>query len=309
MRVWIAGGLATLMMGASVGSARADDHNAVLAETLFREGRAAIDAGDLATACSKFDHSYRLDPAPGTLLNLADCEERRGRLATAWERFNRMYDTLAPNDDRRALARSRADAVASRLPKVKLVLAKDVPAEARVLRDGAPVDPAAIGTLVPTDPGAHVLVVHLDGHRDEKLELKVAEGEKREVTLHAGPLLPPPPPIVPPPPEHHGLGGRRVVGLVVAGAGVLALGGGGVVGGIALGTQSQSDKTCSGGVCTDQHGIDLHEQAKTQALVADILFAAGGAFVVVGAVLWFTGKPSKTSVGFAPNGIFVRGTF
>ena len=310
MRDFLAGGFAVSVMGIVLGlaaPARADDP--VLAEALFREGRAAIDAGDLATACSKFEQSYRLDPAPGTLLNLGDCEERRGRLATAWERFNRMHDTLAPNDDRRALARSRADAVASRLPKVKVVLAKDTPNDARVVRDGAPLDPAALGTLVPIDPGAHVLVVHVDGRRDEKVQLEMAEGEKREVTLHAGPLLPPPPVVVPPP-EHHGLGGRRVVGLVVAGVGVLALGGGGVVGALALGTQSQSQKTCSNGVCTDQQGIDLHERAKTQALVADVLFAAGVAFGAVGAVLWFTGKPSaKTSVGFAPNGVFLRGVF
>ena len=309
MRAFVAGAIVIM---AHATPAHADDRDAVLAETLFREGRAAIDAGDLPTACAKFEHSYRLDPAPGTLLNLADCEERRGRLATAWERFNRMYDTLAPNDDRRTLARTRADAVASRLPRVKVTLASGTPANARVLRDGVFVDPAAIGTLVPIDPGAHVLVVHADGRRDEKLELTMAEGERRDVTLHAGSLLPPPPPIVvAPPPEHHALGGRRIAGLVVAGAGVLALGSGGILGGIALGTQSQSQQTCSNGVCSDQHGVDLHAQAQTQALVADVLFVASAALVATGAVLFFTGKPSAkaASVGFAPNGIFVRGAF
>ena len=308
MRSILAGAFAIGLVFTAASSARADG-DPVLAEALFREGRAAVDAGDLPKACSKFEQSYRLDPAPGTLLNLGDCEERRGRLATAWERFNRMYDTLAPTDDRRALARSRADAVASRLPRVKVTLTKDTPSDARVLRDGTPLDAAAIGTLVPIDPGAHVLVVHVDGRRDEKLELEIAESERREVTLHAGPLLPPPPPIVVTPPEHHALGGRRVAALVVVGACVLALGGGGVVGGVALGTQTQSQKTCAGGVCTDQRGIDLHEQAKTQALVADVLFIAGAAFVATGAVLWLTGKPSKTTVGLAPNGIFLRGAF
>lgn len=301
------GGVFAIAIITGAHSARADG-DPVLAETLFREGRAAVDAGDLPKACAKFEQSYRLDPAPGTLLNIGDCEERRGRLATAWERFNRMYDTLGPNDDRRALARSRADAVASRLPRVKVILTKDTPSDARVLRDGTPLDPAAIGTLVPIDPGAHVLVVHVDGRRDEKLDLTIAEAEKREVTLHAGPLLPPPPPIVVQP-ERHPLGARRFVGLVVMGVGALALGGGGVTGGIALGTQSQSQKTCSSGVCTDQRGIALHDQARTQALVADVLFVAGAAFVATGAVLFLTGKPSKTTVGLAPNGIFLRGTF
>ena len=308
MRSVLAGAFAIAIAITSAGAARAEERDAVLAETLFREGRAAIDAGDLPTACAKFEQSYRLDPAPGTLLNLGDCEEKRGRLATAWERFNRMHDTLGANDDRRVLARSRADAVAARLPRVKIVLAKDTPDGARVLRDGAPLDPAAIGTLVPIDPGAHVLVVHVDGRRDEKIDVRMAEAERREITLHAGPLLPPPPVIVPPP-EHHGLGGRRVAALVVAGAGVLSLGAGFVTGGIALGTQGDAQKTCANGVCSDQHGVDLHEQAKTQALVADVLFGVGVACVAAGAVLWLTGKPSRTSVGLAPSGLVVRGVF
>ncbi|NOU28880.1 MAG: hypothetical protein HOO96_13330, partial [Polyangiaceae bacterium] len=49
------------------------------AETLFREGRKALEAGDYAVACAKFAESQRIEPAPGTLLNLAGCEERSGK--------------------------------------------------------------------------------------------------------------------------------------------------------------------------------------------------------------------------------------
>jgi hypothetical protein len=288
--------------------ALAGDHDSVLAETLFREGRQAVDAGDLKGACDKFAHSYRLDPAPGTLLNLGDCEERLGKLASAWVHFIQLHDVLAPADDRRALAQSRADAVSVRLPRVRVVLAKSTPEGARVLRDGAPLDSAAIGMLVPVDPGSHVLVVHVDGRRDRETKITVAEAEKRDVTLEAGALLPPPV-VALPPPEHHGLGGRRVVAVVVAGAGVLALGAGFVTGGVALGTQSQSNKTCNSGVCSDQTGVDLHEQAKTQALVADVLLGVGVVALAAGAVLWFTGKPATAAVGLAPNGIVLRGVF
>src|SRR4051812_46966665 len=288
-------------------AARASD--AVLAEALFREGRAASDAGDLATACSKFAQSYRLDPAPGTLLNLGDCEERRGKLASAWETFNRLYDTLAPTDDRRTLARGRSDAIAARLARVRITLAKESPADARVLRDGTPLDPAALGTLVPIDPGAHVLVVHVPDHVDKKIDIKLAEGEKRDVTLEAGPLVPPVV-VAPPPPEHHGLGTQRIVGLVIAGGGVLALGGGFVTGGIALSTESRSQKHCTGSVCSDQAGIDLHETAKTEALVADIVLGVGVVALAVGAVLFLTGKPShKTNMGLVHDGFAFGGVF
>ena len=51
------------------------------ADTLFRQGRASAEAGDYPHACVAFTESFRLEPALGTLLNLADCEEHVGRVA------------------------------------------------------------------------------------------------------------------------------------------------------------------------------------------------------------------------------------
>src|SRR5262245_31877335 len=64
------------------------------AEALFEEGRSALAAGDLDLACARFRESNRLDPAVGTVLNLADCEEKRGKLATAWTLFRRASTEL-----------------------------------------------------------------------------------------------------------------------------------------------------------------------------------------------------------------------
>jgi len=57
------------------------------AETLFDEGRRLLVQNKLPEACSKFAESQRLDPAIGTQLNLGDCYERTGRLASAWAQF------------------------------------------------------------------------------------------------------------------------------------------------------------------------------------------------------------------------------
>ena len=57
--------------------------HATAAEALFVEGRQLFAQGDFAKACPKFEESNRLDPAVGTLLNLAACEEKAGKRAQA----------------------------------------------------------------------------------------------------------------------------------------------------------------------------------------------------------------------------------
>ena len=53
--------------------------NKAAAEALFDEGRALMDKGDIGGACREFEESDRLDPAPGTLLNLAGCYDGLGQ--------------------------------------------------------------------------------------------------------------------------------------------------------------------------------------------------------------------------------------
>jgi hypothetical protein len=88
----------------------ADDRNH--ATQLFEQGRQRKDAGDVIGACESFEASYKLDPAPGTALNVGACAERAREWYRAWE----LYDTAATifmrqSDNRARFARARADAV------------------------------------------------------------------------------------------------------------------------------------------------------------------------------------------------------
>ena len=67
----------------------------VEAEQLFREGREAMKRADYALACPSFERSLALDPALGTLLNLAVCEEKRGRLGQALARYRQFVELAA----------------------------------------------------------------------------------------------------------------------------------------------------------------------------------------------------------------------
>src|SRR5687768_12013927 len=60
------------------------------AEVAFDEAIALSEAGKYEEACSKFEESDRLDHAMNTLFNLADCYEKIGRIASAWEAFSKV---------------------------------------------------------------------------------------------------------------------------------------------------------------------------------------------------------------------------
>jgi tetratricopeptide (TPR) repeat protein len=93
-----------LVLAARPRAASAGDPPA--AQALFKQGRDAAKRGDHATACEKFAESYRLDPAPGTLLNLGDCKERLGMLASAWQYYTAAAEQLS--DERTDIARQRS---------------------------------------------------------------------------------------------------------------------------------------------------------------------------------------------------------
>jgi Tfp pilus assembly protein PilF len=59
----------------------------MLAEKLFDEGRKAMSAGDYKTACPKFEESHRIEPAVGSLINLAACLELSGQPAAACQNY------------------------------------------------------------------------------------------------------------------------------------------------------------------------------------------------------------------------------
>src|SRR5262245_38471557 len=94
------------------------------AEALFQEGRSLLIAGKVDEACPKPEESQRLDPAAGTLLALALCHERQGKLAKAWAEFVDIEGRSRRDGraDREQMARQRAEALRPRLSTLTLRL-------------------------------------------------------------------------------------------------------------------------------------------------------------------------------------------
>src|SRR5438445_2081122 len=121
-RRWLAPTLLFAM--SSVSPARAETGAAA---ALFDDGRDAMKRGDFDVACARFDESNRLEPAVGTELNLALCEEKLGHELSAWRRLQRVIDVLPQGDDRLPIARQHRDDIDARLPRVRLIAGPPLP--------------------------------------------------------------------------------------------------------------------------------------------------------------------------------------
>lgn len=142
--------LCVLAMLAMSTTAHADE-----ATEAFRRGQEHANAGRWAEACPLFAASYRADPQIGVLLHLADCNERIGKLATAWGQFNDAADLAAKRkDDREAIARDRATALAPKLSKLKLTAPPAIVPGLVVKRDGVDIT-VFVGSELAVDPGEH----------------------------------------------------------------------------------------------------------------------------------------------------------
>ncbi len=279
------------------------------AEALFREGRRLFDAGSYPAACAKLAESERLDPAPGTLLNLAGCYEKNGQTASAWATFKQAVSASHQKGraDWEELARARAAALEPSLSRLTISLVASTDG-LEVRRDGALVGQAELGTAIPVDPGPHVIDATAPKHTAFHQSIDVAGGGANqavsipELAVDAGAAS---------------TGGgepgssspgstQRLVGLVVTGAGVVGIGIGAVFGVIAmskentaLGSDCTADKYCN------QQGVQLGQDAHGAATASTIAFGVGAAAVAGGLALYFLApkNPSAPTVGLRASGL------
>lgn len=268
--------IATAAISLTPSPALADAPDPVTAEALFRQGRASIDAGDYARATLAFSESQRLDPAPGTLLNLADCEEHVGRLASAWSHFLRVESLLPATDERREIAHERGAALAPRVPWMTIALASGMPRDARVFRDDVEVDVARGTAPSPVDPGPHTVLVVAPWHESKSVTVNAVERETVRFVATPGQVVAQ---DIPPATSSH------TAVWIVGGAGVAALGLGTYFGARALAERSVSDASCAGSVCSNPTGLSAYESARSDARVADVALGIGVVALAVGGAL------------------------
>ncbi|MBX3232291.1 MAG: hypothetical protein KIT84_21950 [Labilithrix sp.] len=279
-------------------AAYADDE----AEALYREGRKAALAKDWTAACASFRASAEREPAPGTLLNLGDCEEHRGNLREARARFEASVRLFKSDDDRAAYARQRLAAIERKIPKLTVKLQPGSPADARIDLDGAPL--ASKGTIA-LDPGAHVLVVHAPGRSDVESRITLAEGEDRTIVLAAGARTAvEPAPVVhaPEPRPAPESSGTRTAGWLVLGAGGVGIATGLVAGLMTMNAKSDADAHCPAVGC-DPDGLAAQRAGTTWSAISTTAFVVGGVAAATGASLLLFAPSARSAIGVAPGAI------
>jgi hypothetical protein len=265
------------------------------AEALFRQGRQALEAKNYREACPKFAESQRLEPAAGTLMNLATCEEKLGKLASAWQHWKEAIDALPPSDDRISFARGRVNDLEKKLPKLRVTLAG---AGGKVFRDEIELGPASQGVMLPVDPGPHVVTVQLEGHLPEKATVEVAEGEEKQIEVHPGPIDSHAHEV------HADIVAKprpRTLGWVVGGIGVAGVGTAAVSGLMLVNQRSKVQTLCPEKSCTTQEGVDAAATGKTLLVVNTAGWIVGAVGVGLGAYLVLSPSSSKVTTALVPS--------
>jgi hypothetical protein len=300
------------------------------AESLFQAAKQLMADKKYADACPKFAESQKLDPAPGTLLNLARCYEALGKTASAWVEYKAAAALAGQlgQKDREEGARDLAAKLEPKLSKLTIVAAA-TPGLV-VTSDGVEIGAATFGTPLSVDPGEHVIQASAPGYKAWSAKVVVgpnADSKTASIpTLEkeAGPVptatavpattapatatvAPTAPPTAEPtatstvpPPE--GSSSMRTASYVLMGAGVVGIGVGAVFGGLAasdVGNAQSDPALCPDKVCTPAGRAAIND-ASTKALISTIALPVGLAAAGAGVVLFFVSAPKSPEKASLP---------
>ena len=271
----------------------------------FQEGVALAAANNCGAALLKFRSVARVKNTAQVSFNIAECEERMGRLASALGDY-RLAANAAQNDaksaDIYAKVSERVTALEGRVPKIKVTRGKGADS-ATIELDGVELGSAQLGTEIPVDPGPHVVVGKIGDkqYAHEAVTLEEKQTKTIDVVMNA-PVVknetgaePTTTPTEEPPPQKPR---SRVPGIVIASAGAVSVGVGLLFFGLRGGTLSDHDAICGAGqtICPPSaatQGHSIADKGKTYTGLFEVFTGLGTVAVVTGIVLAATAGPKK----------------
>lgn len=137
--------------------------NEQAAQAAFDEALKLMKLKRYAEACSHLARSQELDPAMGTQFRLAECYEKLGRFASAYDQYMAVADAAKSDKQikRESVARSRAATIENKVARLTIDISPSVAAlkGVEIRRDGLAVPKSSWGQPVTVDLGDHVVTV------------------------------------------------------------------------------------------------------------------------------------------------------
>ena len=301
------------------------------ADETFHDGKTLMKDGKLAEACPKFEESQKADPASGTLLALAYCQELSGLLASAHANYLAAAALAAQEGqtEKQKASTERALGLSKRVSTLTILVPLELTHRAglKVLRDGIELDRTAFGSPIPLNGGTHAIevtvpgrerwagVVTLQTEADHKtLQLPVLEPELTSFIETTGPrrdpagysALPAEAPAV------------RRMRQASLGLGLASAVGVGIGVTFGLSAKSRNDASNRDGHCDasgcDAYGAERRESALDAARISTWSFIAAGALGATALVLYFKAENTAstqlaTSLVDGSPRVSLRGSF
>ncbi|MES1209067.1 MAG: hypothetical protein ABUS79_24275 [Pseudomonadota bacterium] len=268
---------------------RAENDDQAGARALFAEGRQLMKKGDYAAACPKLEAARKLYTSAGILLNLGDCYEHVGKLASAWTEFGEAA-TVADRSNRAddaAEARRRQQAVEPSLPRLTVRVEHPVPGLV-LKRDSVVLAEPAWGTGLPVDPGNHAVTAEAGGYELWSTSVSV-DKPGVALTVDVPELRAAPAPAVAvakPSDREQPAASSHVLAWTLIGAGAAVAAGGAVLM-LVEAKQAQDAR--------DHNDQAKYDSARTPWTVGLVGAIAGGVAAATGVVLFVTARQSGES--------------
>lgn len=273
---------------------------------LYDEGLADMLAGRFDSGCPKLAESYRLEPMPGALFTVAECEAGWGKSLDAIRHYRQYlgeFDRMTPEQQtgqkgRDKVAKEKLEELSANVGTVTFRLPDAAPAGTVVKVDGREVAADKLGQPEAMEPGEYRVTVEAPGHLPREHRLVLTRGEKQDMSLGLG--------------SEGDDGGETGAGSdiplstwgwVAGGVGAAALIVGIATGAATMGKKGIIEDHCAGIEC-DPEGLDAADSAQTLGAVSTFGFVLGGIGLAAGITILaiaYTSDSSEASTGEQPT--------
>ncbi|MFO0758357.1 MAG: hypothetical protein U0359_17835 [Byssovorax sp.] len=309
-------GLGSLALFAGRGAEAQTKEELAQARALFQEAVALSAANNCSAALTKYRQVAKVKLTPQVSFNIAECEERLGKLVSALGNYRIAASQAASDPKAKDVAvrvAERIEDLEARIPKLTVKRGKGADT-ALIELDGSELGAAKLSSDIPLDPGAHVIVakMHDKEYLHETIKLAEKETKTYEVKLNLAPVvvtqdvIPPPTATIeqppPPPPKKSRLPGVIVLG----GGGALAVTGIALIG-AGMGKVGELNTACGGDKSCPPSAKTIADSGRTLTGAGEVLMFSGIAAAAVGTYLFIASgtpsKPAKTgsAVSFEPG--------